>query len=207
MEEVLKICITVLATLGGSSGIIILVCKFLTNKIAETLQAKYQLELDKKLEEHKAVLDSKIYVTKAKYDLEIETFKELSLKFYDVVYYANCLINPGICKILTDPAEQDKIDNERYKKLSKCDVEAQTALMSQRAFIPEDIYQLFLEIHKDGIGQINAYERRFNKSLICSDSEKRKFSDEEYNRSREMSNKLDNVNAKIRERLDSLIII
>lgn len=79
--------------------------------------------------------------------------------------------------------------------------------MSQRAFIPERHLSALLEIHKDGIGQINAYERRFNKFLIYSDSEKRKFSDEEYNRSRKMSNILDNVNAKIRERLDSLMII
>ena len=122
-------------------------------------------------------------------------------------YGANCLINPGVCKILVDLAEQDKINNKRYKKLSKCDVEAQTSLMSQRAFIPEGHLSALLEIHKDGIGQINAYERRFNKFLIYSDSEKRKFSDEEYNGSRKMSNKLDNVNAKIRERLDSLIII
>lgn len=69
MEELWKICTTVFVTLGGVSGIIILITKFLTNKIADALQSKYQLQLNKRLEDHKAKLDSKTHITKAKYDL------------------------------------------------------------------------------------------------------------------------------------------
>ena len=77
MSIIIQIAIAVVITSGGISGIILAVIKFSSNIIADKLSKKYELKLNKELEKYKSNLDSKIYITKAKFDKEFELYQQL----------------------------------------------------------------------------------------------------------------------------------
>jgi hypothetical protein len=58
------IILAVIASAGGIGGIIFLTIKFSANIIAERLEKKYTLKIDKELEKYKSSLESKIYIRK-----------------------------------------------------------------------------------------------------------------------------------------------
>lgn len=58
------IILAVIASAGGIGGIIFLTIKFSANIIAERLDKKYTLKIDKELEKYKSSLESKIYIRK-----------------------------------------------------------------------------------------------------------------------------------------------
>lgn len=205
VKNILEICAAIILSLGGAAGIIVVIIKFSVNQIASSLEKKYQLKLDKELEKCKASLDGKLYVTKSKYDLEIDTFKKLSSLYFEVVALANELIPPGLSRQLADKTEQAKIDDVVYKKLEQSLVEGQKVLFSLSGFIPSEFYNLYLELHKMGMKQCNAYSRRYLVTYFAED--KNSFTAEEYARSSEMSKKLEQINDNIREHINSMVII
>lgn len=78
----------IVASVGGSGIIICAVANYLSSKIADRLQAKYQLTLNKELERHKTTLSTKEYISKAKFDREFAMYQELSEKNITMVYDA-----------------------------------------------------------------------------------------------------------------------
>lgn len=75
------IILAVIASAGGIGGIIFLTIKFSANIIAERLEKKYTLKIDKELEKYKLSLESKIYISKTKFDTEFGIYRELSRTF------------------------------------------------------------------------------------------------------------------------------
>ena len=84
--DIWKIILAALASVGGVAGLIILVVKFASNVIAERLSQKYQISLEKELESHKSKLDSKNYISKARFDREFAMYQELAEKHMTMVY-------------------------------------------------------------------------------------------------------------------------
>lgn len=207
LKLVLEICASIIASLGGATVIILAIVKLTSNVIAEKLEKKYQLKLDKELENHKSNLENKVYLTKTTFDLQIKTFQDLQLSYWSVVEQSNALITPGLCTKLEDKTEQEKIDNETYRKLESNIQSAQAILFSSSGFIPEDFYNLYLEIQKMGVKQCHAFSKRWNKSYFGTEEQKKSFSDEDYKRSTEMSDKLNEINIRLRVYISNLIII
>ena len=87
MNEVSKVVLAVLTSVGGISGLLILTIKISVNTIAERLEQKYSLKLDKELEKYKSNLDNKIYISKTKFDTEFNIYRELSKVFFEMVKY------------------------------------------------------------------------------------------------------------------------
>ena len=83
MEEIkviniiIQIAIAIVISAGGISGIILAIIKFSSNIIADRLSKTYELKLNKELEKYKTRLDSKIYITKARFDKEFELYQQL----------------------------------------------------------------------------------------------------------------------------------
>lgn len=85
MNIILQIAIAVVISAGGISGILLAVIKFSSNIIADKLSKKYEFKLNKELEKYKTHLDSKIYITKAKFDKEFELYQQLSRNFFYMI--------------------------------------------------------------------------------------------------------------------------
>ena len=80
-EDICKIILAALASVGGVAGLIVLAVKFASNIIADRLSQKYEIKLQKDLEEFKSNLSKKEYVSKTKFDKEFSLNRELSSAF------------------------------------------------------------------------------------------------------------------------------
>ncbi len=82
--------VAVLAGLGGTSGLILLIVKWSSTLITEKIQKDYDLklkekfesykaEIDKELEKHRSALGNKNYITQKKFDVEFEMYRKRSI--------------------------------------------------------------------------------------------------------------------------------
>jgi len=65
----------------GGSAITIPIVRFTSGIIAERFSKKYDLKLNKELEQFKEILGNKSYVSRARFDLELCIYGEISYKF------------------------------------------------------------------------------------------------------------------------------
>lgn len=84
--DVWRIVLSILASVGGISGIIIIAVKFASNIIAKRLEERYSLKLNKELEQYKSALENKKHISKVQFDKEFEMYQELSEKNLTMVY-------------------------------------------------------------------------------------------------------------------------
>ena len=87
-----EIFVSVIASAGGLGAILWISIKSVSKYLVEDLNKKYQLQLDKQLEEYKKTLDieksvhnsmlsNKVYITKSKFDVELAVYRDLSRLF------------------------------------------------------------------------------------------------------------------------------
>lgn len=63
--EVWQIILCAVGSAGGIGTVIVLTIKWSANRIAERLSKKYDLKLQKELEQYKANVENKIYISKS----------------------------------------------------------------------------------------------------------------------------------------------
>lgn len=206
-NEILKIVVGVVASVGSIGGIIVLVIKFSVELIAKRLEEKYTLRLNKELEKYKSSLNNKIYISKTKFDTEFNIYRELSKAFFDMVKDVNSMIPIGL---VSDPADKEvkkKYENECYDSARKTVVLAQDILVSNAPFISNEIFEKYNEILKLARQQLFAFERRWNLSIIGSQKDKEKFTDNDYLRGNEIQEKFTDLIKSVREYLAKLDVL
>ncbi|MCM1567068.1 MAG: hypothetical protein NC238_14255 [Dehalobacter sp.] len=85
-DDVWKICLSVLVSLGGFAGILTLIIRFSSDIIADRLSKKYELKINKEFESYKNNLDKKTYISKTRFNKEFEIHQELSEKTITMVF-------------------------------------------------------------------------------------------------------------------------
>lgn len=85
MNAVWQTVLAIIGSIGGAGAIICAIIKFASNKIADRLSAKYQLQIDKELETLKQDLNRKNYVSKVRFDAEFAIYRELTITCRDMV--------------------------------------------------------------------------------------------------------------------------
>ena len=156
MNIILQIAIAVVITSGGISGIILAVIKFSSNIIADNLSKKYELKLNKELEKYKSHLDSKIYITKTRFDKEFELYQQLSLNFFSMIEKIYSLYPISGTRYADDSlqAESNKII---FKEAQVATIGAQKSINSYAAFITKEFYENYNDILKECRGLICLY--------------------------------------------------
>ena len=206
-SDVWKIIVSVITALGGYSAIFIAAIKFSSNIIAKRLEEKYSLKLNKELEKYRSSLDNKNYISKAKFDIELNIYRELSKNFFEMVKNINALIPCGYTQVLADKEAQKKVETENYKKSIASIVAAQDCLNSNAAFIPEDIFNRYDELLKISNMQTNVFSNRWDVLYLAPQEEKERFSMDDYNITKELNDKFKALNQTIRKYLSELEII
>ena len=207
MNEVSKVVLAVLTSVGGISGLIILAIKISVNTIAERLEQKYSLKIDKELEKYKSNLDNKIYISKTKFDTEFNIYRELSKVFFEMVKYIGIMIPSGYAKYPSDEKIKKEYEEENYSKALKTTVAAQDVLNGSAPFIPEDFYMKYKEIIKLCQTQLHVFERRWDVGILATQKEKETFSMDDYKRTSEINEKFDELNKSIRIYLSRLDVL
>ena len=153
--NVINIAETVVSILA-SSGIITIVVKLIAKRIEKRLETSYQLKLDKELEKYKDLLNRKNYISKTRFDAEFVMYQELSEKHISVVY------DTGEAVLLMRMATAGEIEpNEISNHIERfCKDINDSEIMTKRyaPFIPNNMYEKFLEIDKKSTSIFNSFK-------------------------------------------------
>lgn len=206
-DDVWKIILASLASVGGVGGIIYLMIKFSADNIAQRLQKKYTLELSKNLEKYKSNLDNKIYISKTKFDTEFSIYRELSRTFFEAVKAVDIMIPHGLNIVPADENIRREVDEKHYLDANKAVVAAQDALKSNAPFIRTELFNKYEEILGLCNIQLGVFECKWDASFMSSQRGNELISREDYQRTREIINKFDALNINIREYLSMLDVI
>ena len=200
--DIWKICVSVVATIGSISTIVLIALKFGGNMIAERLSAKYELKLNKELENYKSNLEKKNYISKTRFDFEFCIYGEIS----EILYVA---VEKCYWLFPQQPSEVDETKElylKRYNEASDSTIRLQSILRSKAPFISEDLLNDFENITKLLLGQIYAYPlcgMLPGRNSIFTMSQM----DIYYKRTDEITNKHREIIGKMREYFDSLIVV
>ena len=157
---VMKIVFTAISSIAVSSGIILAIGKWLSEKIAEHMSQKMlaqnQHKLDKLLAEYQTALDNVAHINTVHFDTEFSTYQDLCSVFYEMISAVHWLFPAGLDRA---PASGNwrEICNERYRTAQE-KYNAAASILGQKApFIPKDKYDLFRKIQLLTAKQINSY--------------------------------------------------
>lgn len=168
------VVLTVIASAGGIGFIILSAVKLSANIIADRLEKKYTLKLDKEIEKYKSNLESKVYISRAKFDKEFMLYQDLSEKQITLVYDIgeSVMVARGMYKKDADKAkkfiEQFTEDiNEADMSLKKCGCFISKEIFEQYRNLDEmgkDIYKLslFLFEHSNDAAIFNCKGKRYD---------------------------------------------
>lgn len=205
--DIWKIILAALTSVGGIAGLVVLAVKFASNIIAERLSKKYEIKLQKDLEEYKSNLSKKEYVSKTKFDTEFSLYRELSSAFADMVKAISILVPSGYVRVPADLEARRSLEARHFDAAVPAVEKAQDTLNANIPFIPETIYSGYYEILKLAYLQLGEYEDRFVVTDFRHKKEKETFSQEAYARTREMADKWRTLNSTIREYISTLDVM
>ncbi len=193
----------VIVSFGGAAIIIAGIVKWSADRIAEQIIKKKDFEFSQKLEALKSSLEKKNYISKTRFDLEIEIYRELSETTLLMVLDNNVLFQHF--EIL--PKDEEKRREQRHKdfcKASESYNSAVNSILKNAPFIPEKMYKIFDDIRKLCLTQIglhrHCYSGKDHPSLMTQ-------RDKGYMRTDEISTKLDQLIEQLRIHIASLDVL
>lgn len=178
-----EIFVSVIASAGGLGAILWISIKSVSKYLVEDLNKKYQLQLDKQLEEYKKTLDieksvhnsmlsNKVYITKSKFDVELAVYRDLSRLF---------MVMTKSCSFLftEDNYYYDGEHSQEFWVKKSLDAihavdEAQNILYQNASFIPESLYLQYEQVLQKCQDIVLALEPLAHNSFGSTEAEEKK---------------------------------
>lgn len=199
-----KITLAVLASIGGISGLILMVIKFSSNIIADRLSKKYAMKLSKEMEAYKANIENKVYISKAKFDTEFQLYRELTAAFTKMVKECSQLFPKSTKDTRND---YEKYKNEHDKAVDSIII-AQDELYASAPFISEDLYNQFTEIQILCKNQLNDFQDfRLRPDAEDYRNECKEAYKETYKRTHKIDKKFNELISTVRKYMSSLDVM
>ncbi len=152
-DDVIKIVLSALASVGGISGLIIIAIKFSSNIIAKRLEEKYSLKLNKELESYKLLLEKNKYISKVRFDKEFQMYQDLSEKNLSMVYCVGETV--AVVRGMFDTKEELANHLEKY---CNCLNEAEFTTKKYASFIDEKLFDKYQNLQKQAITIFKLYK-------------------------------------------------
>lgn len=206
-EDVFKVALAVVSSVGGIGVIICFLVKFSSDMIADRLAKKYELRMTKEIAQFKNNIEKKSYISKARFDKEFEIYQKLSEKVLDMTF-ANYSLFPPFDKVPPTDEEKEKFYSDRYTMAVRTYNEANKLIKATAPFIPAEIYTVFSDIRDNCGKQIDDFTIFF---LEPDYQDNRRELREEYKecwkRTKIIINTRDNLIIQLREYLSKLDVI
>ena len=203
-NQIVDVVAACIISAGGVGGIILGAVKFASNTIADKLEKKYELRLNKELELYKAGVGNKIYISKTKFDTEFQLYRQLSNHYAKMIKEVAQLF-PVFTKDARDDYEKYKSQHDRALDAI---VLAQDELCSSAPFISKDLYDEFIEIEnlcKRQLSDFQDFRLRpdaENYRSECHDEYKAT-----YKRTKEINDKFNELLENLRDYISKLDVI
>ena len=202
-ESIWKTAIAIIGSIGGAGAIICAVVKFSSDRIAERLSAKYQLKLNKELEQYKSLLSKKNYVSKTRFDTEFAVCKELMQacnNMINAVYYLFPLKEYE--SHYSDEQIKTQVYDQKYEKAIDASNKCKDLLASYAPFIAKELENEMKELHLLCGKNIEGFRFRYGSgpNYVEAPSEQRNaIVDECYDRTWEIRDKLSSISDTLRQ--------
>lgn len=198
MEKLIEIIL-------ANSGWILALIAFCIPPIRDFIIKKFQSSLDKALEDKKSINDRKNYISKARFDAEFQIYRELSKDFFDLVKQISNLFpyNDQISSIFTVAEEDSRYEYMIYDKSQNAYVTAQDRLHANSAFISEDFYKDYNKILELCLIQLTIYKSKW----IITDCHEADGAHDCSERTKEICDRLEDLNRKVRKYLSNLDVL
>lgn len=144
--SVWDIVLAIFVSIGGAGAVIVALSKWLANLIAERMLKKTEFEFSQKLEALKSNLEKRNYISKARFDLEIEIYRQLSETVVTMVSDSSALFPFGGAREPKDEKERDRFYRENYSRSTQSFNAANSAINRNAPFIPEQFHKMFTDI-------------------------------------------------------------
>lgn len=167
--------------------------------IRDFVAKKIQLSFDKALENKKTLNERKNYISKHRFDLEFTIYQELSKAFFHAVVDISELF-PIIAIRPADKDEREKCEETIYQKALQSCIDAQNVLFENAPFISENLFDKFDEIIK--LCKKQLFEHAQQKIDDSPLDQKSRI--DNCNRTKDINEKLRELNNQIREYLSNL---
>ena len=201
MKELLN---TTIGSFGGISLFVIL--KFAWERI--DLYFKDQRKLNSEMIKEAFQSDSrkKEYISKTRFDTEFNLFRELNGLFFAMIRDVSFLFPTGLTDGYLDKEQEWNDINNKTKIANNSLVAAQNCLYANSAFIREEFFNEYVEILQLCNRQINTIKLIYSGSTCNADKESYK-KPEDYERTKDITEKWLALNKKIRKYLSLLDVV
>ncbi len=147
------ITIGTVGLLSGTGGIFLAV-KFFSNAILSIALKNIDLKNAKELEQLKINLLNKDYISKTRFDIEFQLYRELSGLFFELVKNVQIIIPNSISYQPEDVNERKAMHDSAVKSLNN----VREILYKNAPFIPEERFNKYMEVMQECHGQIVIHE-------------------------------------------------
>jgi len=209
MNEIWQIALAIIGSFGGA-GVIILACsRWLANITAKAIIKKTEFEFSKKLEGFKSQLENKNYISKVRFDLEIEIYRELSASTMEMVMKNQNLFPHRFNFSPKDKDERVMFYQKNYEEATETFNTANKSILRNAPFIPEDFYKMFIHIIDLCSRQIDNYIKYGDfaiKDVVHAD-EIKIARDECFQRTLQIDKGMKELAIRLREHIASLDVL
>ena len=206
-DDIWKIILCAVGSAGGVGAIIVGAVRFSSNIIADRLSQKYEAKLQKELEQYKAKLDGKNYITKAQYDAEFSIYRSLSKSFFEMVLVLNSVFSSDYRFAQCFDAKTFEEMKADFQKVATQIQSAQDALYENGAFIPKTLYEKYEQILEEATALFWEYKETFFSEKIHAIVEDDSWRDSKHKVVTKLERLLFSLNDELRTYLQSLTIV
>lgn len=213
-DDVWKLILAVLSSVGGIGAIIVFIVKMCSNMIADKLSKKYELKLNKELEKYKAGIENKTYISKARFDREFSMYQDLCEKNITMVYdmgaavvitrggqYPNVNSVHDFVNLAAQHIDDAEITNKRYAPFIAKDIFESYKELGEQAFSIILLLDLWDRFQTENHTTINYNGKAYTKNTAKNEIEDRqkiisKLSDDTLDKLRDYLSSLDTLEDK-----------
>lgn len=206
LSQVLETAAAIITSIGGAGFIICAFAKFLSNRIADRIVAQYEQRLKKELENYKAKLENKRYITQLQFDVEFKIYQKITKAFFELLIKLSTISEKEFYE--NTISEVDKIEQEKNFFLTIVDTasNAQNLLFENVPFIQENIYKKYEELYEMFNKQFWLYHERSIAYFEGKIKATERFSENDKKCFEEIESKFFAINADVRFYLGTLAI-
>jgi len=145
-NSVWETVLAIFASVGGAGAVIVALSKWLANLTAEKMLKKTEFEFSQKQEALKSSLEKRNYISKTRFDLEIDVYRQLSESVVAMVSDNSALFPFGMVREPKDEEARNTFYRENYARAGASYNTANSAINRNAPFIPESLHKLFTDI-------------------------------------------------------------
>ena len=201
MKEIIQTALAILGSVGVGGAIVAALSSWLGKVWAERLMAKETAAYREELERLTKQLERKNYVSKVRFDAEFAIYRELCALTDEMERAVYMLFPAQVDHVPKDEEAKKELFAKRYEVASSALFHASKSLSKNSAFIPKEIYVLFVKVEKLCGMQVNFYPYYLKSG---EDKLDRKLELECWSRTLEIDKAYEELQEKLRDHLRQL---